>query len=100
MQASIVKSGLTNEYIAMPSSALNGYISVVKFILEMGADINAEDACVLCCACANGDTEMVKLLLDRGVDVNAWRALDGLYALDVPRGPQRLSSIFLTRVQM
>ena len=74
----VMKNGWSNEYSnTIEFAAMNGYINIVKFILGMGADVNAKNA--LRHACSRGHTEIVKLLLDRGEDVNVHQALDGLY---------------------
>ena len=54
---------------ALKYAAENGRIDVVKLLLEHGADVNARDA--LKCAAENGRIDVVKLLLEHGANLHA-----------------------------
>ncbi|KAF8330209.1 ankyrin repeat-containing domain protein [Amanita rubescens] len=61
--------------IAVEVASLNGYIAIVRFLLDKGADVNVQhgrySSNALQSASSNGYTDIVKLLLDKGADVNA-----------------------------
>lgn len=55
-------------------AARNGYLNIVKLLIENGADINAKDdfgSTILCAAAWGGHLEIVKLLIENGADVRA-----------------------------
>ena len=64
----MVKLFLNSENInaALPDAVF--HIEIVKFLLESGADVNADYALIN--ASKKGITEVVKLLLEKGADVN------------------------------
>jgi hypothetical protein len=49
----------------------NGHLEVVKYLLSMGADVHAYDDAPLCWASINGHLEVVKYLVSVGADVHA-----------------------------
>jgi ankyrin repeat protein len=49
-----------------------GHTEIVKLLLDAGADVHARDDYALRWASDNGHTEVVKLLLDAGADVHAY----------------------------
>ena len=44
----------------------NGHLEVVKFLLDRGADVNADNNYAVRRASANGHLEVVKFLLENG----------------------------------
>ena len=49
-------------------ACLNGYLGIVKKLIENGAvDIHADDGWALTLACVNGHLEIVKYLVEQGV---------------------------------
>ena len=70
----LMKDGWHSDYNkAMQSTAVNGYISIIEMMLQMGADINycsGYHGTALTTASKNGHFELVKLLIDNGADVN------------------------------
>src|SRR3990172_8474336 len=52
-------------------AAEKGYLSLVKEVLDRGADIHAENDQALRWAAEKGYLDVVKLLLDRGADIHA-----------------------------
>lgn len=75
-------------------AALKGHIEIVKFLLTVGADVNAQDAAgvtALYMAVVFGHVEITRLLLEAGADVTLeirWIALT-YAALQGDQGPQR-----------
>ena len=71
-----LKDSILNQNLLF-TAAENGNIDLVGFLLELGADVNAEDdyretqECALHYASENGHLGVVKLLLENGADVNA-----------------------------
>lgn len=62
-----------SRYTALLFSSQKGYTSLVKLLLEKGADVNAKTPnknTALILASANGHVSIVEMLLDRGVNVN------------------------------
>lgn len=60
---------------ALMNAAANGYMDVVKVLLERKADINAakyEGTCVLHCACMGGHEDIVRLLIEKGAQLDQW----------------------------
>jgi len=51
--------------------ARHGKTEFVKYLLDAGADVHADDDAALQWACYEGHTEIVKILLDAGADVHA-----------------------------
>lgn len=49
----------------------NGQISMVEFLLDLGADITAVDNLALKSACYFGQIAIVKLILNRGIDIHS-----------------------------
>lgn len=50
-----------------------GFIDVVKYLVEYGADINKETKdgiSPLSIACSNGDQEIIKYLVEHGANIN------------------------------
>ena len=68
--------------MALIGAAETGNVSLVKWILDEGADVNAmvDGYTALMLASKQGNTKTVKLLLDKGADVNA-KNNDGSTAL-------------------
>ena len=59
---------------ALQAASINGHLSTVQLLLELGVDVNAQGGLLgnaLQAASYNGSPEVVQLLLDRGADVNA-----------------------------
>ena len=67
-------SVLANGITALMAASQNGYVEVVKELLNSGADINAKDndgCTALMLASENGHLEVVNELLNRGADIRA-----------------------------
>ncbi|KAL9096722.1 MAG: hypothetical protein Q9165_001210 [Trypethelium subeluteriae] len=64
---------------ALQAASRQGYIEIVKLLLDRGADVNAQGnySNALQAASGGGYIEIVKLLLDRGADVNAQEGYHG-----------------------
>ena len=69
---------------ALIVSAWNGHLDVVKYLLERGANIHAQDDWALIGSAAKGHLNVVKYLLERGADIHAhydyalrWNAEEG-----------------------
>ena len=77
-----IKSKDANGFTILELAATYGNLNVVKYLVEHGVDINAEDADagILIYASQDGNLDMVKYLSDNGADINAmasngWTAL-------------------------
>ncbi len=60
--------------LILPYAACGGHVSLVKWLLDHGADVNEQDdknETALLAATKGGQIEVMKLLLARGADVNA-----------------------------
>jgi ankyrin repeat protein len=53
-------------------ASANGHLDVVKYLVGLGADINAEDHEAIQFASANGHLDVVKYLASQGADVRIW----------------------------
>ena len=62
---------LDNYGIDLGWSSRNGYIEIVKLLLEAGADVHEEEDFPLRTACSNDQSEIVQVLLEAGADINA-----------------------------
>jgi ankyrin repeat protein len=66
--------GCTLQDRGLISASCGGYVEVVKFLLAIGADVNAKDEVGMTAlggASIGGHIKIVRLLLDNGADVNA-----------------------------
>ena len=60
---------------ALTYASENGYVDEVKYLLNNGADVHAENDYALRWASFWGHTDVVKILIDYGVDVHSNWAL-------------------------
>ena len=56
---------------ALKWASSNGHLEVVKFLVEKGANVHADDNYALGWASENGHLDVVKFLVEKGADVNA-----------------------------
>ena len=56
---------------ALRWSSENGHLEVVKYLVENGADIQAEDNIALRLSAENGHLEVVKYLVEQGADIHS-----------------------------
>ena len=56
---------------ALRWSAMNGYLSIVKFLVNKGANIHAEDDYALKWSVYNGYLPIVKFLVSKGANIHA-----------------------------
>ena len=56
---------------ALCLSAENGHFDIVKYLVENGTDIHAKNDHALCWSAKNGHLEVVRLLLENGADIHA-----------------------------
>lgn len=67
----------------MVRASLQGYLSVVEFILEYG-NVNTETLVKsLRCACVNRHTSIVKLLVKKGVDIHVADGFENDYCREI-----------------
>lgn len=59
------------DYEALRLGASNGHLEVVRLLVEHGANVHADDDWPLRWAVSNGHLEVVRLLLEHGADINA-----------------------------
>jgi len=59
-----------DEDYALRWSALNGHLEVVKYLVEIGADIYARDNYALKYSAINGHLDIVKYLVENGADIH------------------------------
>ena len=67
---------------ALRWASKNGYLEVVKYLIEKGADVKADDSCALRWASNNGHLEVVKYLIIATSD----KACDGCINKPLPKG--------------
>ena len=60
-----------NDEYDLRRAAANGRLEVVKYLVDNGADIHANDDGALRWAAENGRLEVVKYLIDNGADIHA-----------------------------
>jgi len=60
-----------NDDKALRYAALNGYLEAVKYLVDHGADIHATDDLALTNAARNGHLEVVKYLIEHGANIYA-----------------------------
>mgnify|MGYP001202680553 CR=1 FL=1 len=58
-----------NDDYALSCSANNGHLEVVKYLIEQGADVHAYNDAALRSSAYNGHFEVVKYLIENGADV-------------------------------
>jgi len=78
-------SYIANEHRHMP----DGWIPAVKYLIELGADVNARDynaMTPLHNAAARGDNELIKVLVEHGADVKAKNRI-GQTVVDMANAP-------------
>ena len=56
---------------ALYIAAHNGFMSIVKMLLDRGADVNAQGGVALQIASSDGHLELAEMLINKGADVNA-----------------------------
>ena len=56
---------------SLRAASSNGHLEVVKYLVEQGADIHANDDLSLISASNNGHLELVKYLVEQGADIHA-----------------------------
>lgn len=89
-----------NQRTALQSAAEQGNISMIRLLLEFGADVNAPPprvggATALQLACMQGYIDIVRLLVQKGANVNAAGArYNGRTALEGAAGSGRLDVVF------
>lgn len=92
----LVKHGTNPSVVgALHQASAYGYLSIVKFLLDCGADVNLRDysnQTALHCAAGSGHDEVVDLLLTSGADVTA-QNVDGRRALHYAAGCGRLKMV-------
>jgi len=81
-------------------AARNGHRELVKYLLEQGADLHAENDEALQLAAVNGHLEVVKYLLEQGADSNLINEqmlveLFTSYDLQITKNIPRLTSLLL-----
>jgi ankyrin repeat protein len=83
--------------MALIGAAENGNVSLVKWILDKGADVNAmvDGYTALMLASKQGNTKIVKLLLDEGADVNAMVDGDTALRLASKQGNTKIVKLLL-----
>ena len=57
--------------VALRNAAANGYLEIVRYLVESGADIFAEESEALRRAARNGHLSTVVYLVERGADISA-----------------------------
>lgn len=60
-----------NNDLALRWAAKKGHTDLVELLLDRGAYIHTGDDCALCLAASRGYTDMVESLLDRGANIHA-----------------------------
>jgi len=60
-----------NNDLALCWAAENGYLEIVKYLVENGANIHANNDCALRWAAYKGHLEVVKYLIENGADIHA-----------------------------
>ena len=58
--------------VALSCSAEMGHLEVVKYLIENGADIHACNGCALRCSARRGHVDIVKYLIENGANIHAW----------------------------
>ena len=62
-------------------SAIHGHLEVVKFLVDKGANVSADNDYALRWSANGGHLEVVKFLVSQGADIRA-NHLDRVYNLD------------------
>ena len=72
-----VNTSVSGGWTALTRAAEANHLSIVRALLDHGADVNARQNSALVAAAENGNVQMVRLLLDKGANIER----DGGYAL-------------------
>jgi hypothetical protein len=62
--------GIDDQNEALRTAAINGYLKVVKYLVELGADIHAGNDYIFKQAAAHSQLEVVRYLVEQGVDIH------------------------------
>ena len=60
-----------NDDCALRWATENGHLEVVKYLVEQGADVHADDDCALRWAASSGHLKVVEYLVEQGADIHA-----------------------------
>ena len=63
---------MLKKYYALRESARSGRFEIVKYLIDKGADIHADDDFALRESATRGNFEIVKYLVDKGTDIHAY----------------------------